>query len=496
MALNENIRIKQIQAGTDTYELSARYILTASNTEKSYEDILELIGEKAGIVVLDSLPAANATTYAQYKSNLVLVPASSATASNVKDEYVIVRSGTSGSYQYSWEIVGSTYVDLSNYWKIGDQYDDAALSAGAHTHTVTGSVTVPTVTVDKTKKLGLSPSSTSLHNYSGTTTKLVTSSLTPVGGTTTVATSTGSSEIGFVRSVSSADSTSTGAIKYVDSVGATTLTGTKTFNTDAIKDVTLSASATSTDGPEYLQSGSLSGTTSFNTDAIKDVTLSASTTSTDGPSYLQDASLTGGSAGSAAATAAAFNSASVDSNGVLSFGTSNFATSGITGVSMPTLSKTTRYMKKEVTNASKSSVSFSGTTKYMKRATTSAGTGTVGISSGTITTKYLSAPTSTADIPTLGSATVATAGTSVTFATGSTSATGSGADVLSALNESAAVSVLTGVTLSEDTSNTGPVIEHVTTGTTSSSLTNGSAASAGAHTHNVKPQATNKHASA
>lgn len=494
MALNTNTRIKQIEAGADTYELSARYLLTASNLEKSYEDILDLIGEKAGIVVLDSLPEANATTYAQYKNNLVLVPAAQSTTGNVKDEYVITRSGTSGSYQYAWELVGSTSVDLSNYWKLGDQYDEAALSAGAHTHTVTGSVTVPTVSVDKTKKLGLTPSSTSLHNYSGSTTKLATSTLTPVGGTTTVATSTGSSEIGFVRSVSSSATSSTGAISYVEAVGAPSLTGTKTFNTDAIKDVTLSASDTSTDGPAYLQGGSLSGTTSFNTDAIKDVTLSASTTSTDGPTYLQDASLSGGSAGTAASTAAAFNSASVDSNGVLSFGTANFATNGIVGVSLPTLSKTTRYMKRALTNAGKASVSFSGTTKYMKKATTSAGTGTVGISGGTVTTKYLSAPTSTADIPTLGSATVATAGSSVTYATGSTSATGTGAEVLNALNESEAISVMTGVTLSESTSNTGPVIEHVTTGTTSSALTNGAAASNGAHTHNVKPLAANKHA--
>ena len=49
--------------------------------------------------------------------------------------------------------------------------------------------------------------------------------------------------------------------------------------------------------------------------------------------------------------------------------------------------------------------------------------------------------------------------------------------------------------ISEDTANTGPVIEHVTTGTTSASLTNGSAASNGAHTHNVKPLAAKKHSS-
>ena len=493
MALNENIRIKQIQAGEDSYEISARYILTSGNVEKSYEDILELIGERAGIVVLNELPEANATAYAQYKSNLVLVPSASATVGNVKDEYVIMRTGTVGSYQYNWELVGSTSIDLSNYWQLGDQYDEAALSSGAHTHTVTGNTVVPTISVDKTKKLGLTPSTETLHNYSETSKKLETSTMTPVGGTTTVATDAGSQEIGYVTGVTSSGTSSTGAIPYVDSVGNTTLTGTKTFNTDAIKDVTLSASTVSTDGPTYLQDGSLTGTTSFNTDAIKDVSLSASTTSTDGPTYLQDATLTGGSTGSAATTAAAFNSASVDSNGVLSFGTSNFATNGVTGVEFPTLSKTTRYMKRSLTNAGKENVEFSGTVRYMKKNTTSAGTGTVGISSGSVTTKYLSAPTSTADIPTLGSATVATAGDSVTYATGSTSVNGGGATVVESISEGAGVAAWTGAVITEDVNNIGPINEHATTGTTNSPLVDGTAASSGAHTHDVKPMAANKH---
>lgn len=489
MALNENIRIKQIQAGTDSYEISARYILTSSNVEKSYEDILDLIGEKAGVVILQSLPQANAESYATYKNNLVLVPARSSTTSNAKDEYVIVRTGTTGNYTYYWEQVGTTQIDLDNYWKLGDQYNGAALSSGAHTHTVSGTVTVPTIAVDKTKKLGLSPDTQSLSTYDSTSTKLVTTTLTPVGGTTTVATNTGHDEISYVSAVASEAQTSTGAITYVESVAATTLTGTKTFNTDAIKNVELSASATSTDGPLYVQDASLGGTTTFNTDAIKNVELSASGTSTDGPVYIQEASLSGGSAGSAAATASAFNSASVDNNGVLSFGTGTFATSGLTGVAMPTLNTTPKYMKVTKTNASTADVTLSTTPKYMKATKTNASTGTVGISSGVPTTKYLKTTTTSADIPTLGSATVATAGSDITYATGATSTSGTGADVISAVTPGTAYNVWVGATITENTTNAGPVIEHTTTSTASASLTNGSAASAGAHTHDVKPEA-------
>ena len=92
----------------------------------------------------------------------------------------------------------------------------------------------------------------------------------------------------------SSNTTATDGIKYVESVShtAASLTGTKTFNTDAIKDVMLSASTTSTDGPAYVESvthtaATLSGTTTFNTDAIKSVSLSASTKSTDGPAYVE-----------------------------------------------------------------------------------------------------------------------------------------------------------------------------------------------------------------
>ena len=96
------------------------------------------------------------------------------------------------------------------------------------------------------------------------------------------------------------NTTSTNGVKYLEDVShtAASLTGTKTFNTDAIKSVTLSASDESEDGPAYVESvshtaASLTGTKTFNTDAIKSVTLSESSTSADGPQYIK--SVSGGS---------------------------------------------------------------------------------------------------------------------------------------------------------------------------------------------------------
>lgn len=129
---------------------------------------------------------------------------------------------------------------------------------------------------------------------SGTAVKAITA----VGGDGTATVLTGvkaSSSEDFLVSLTNgsgsltSNTTSTNGITYVESVthSAASLTGTKTFNTDAIKNVTLSASTTSSDGPKYIEdvthtAASLTGTTTFNTDAIKTVEIAASETRVDG----------------------------------------------------------------------------------------------------------------------------------------------------------------------------------------------------------------------
>lgn len=62
-------------------------------------------------IPVDALPTASADT--MYK--LYLVPSTNPQAGNVKDEYITIRSGSVGNYSYSWELIGSTAIDLSGY---------------------------------------------------------------------------------------------------------------------------------------------------------------------------------------------------------------------------------------------------------------------------------------------------------------------------------------------------------------------------------------------
>lgn len=61
-------------------------------------------------VVSQTLPNASADTM----NKIYLVP-NGGTSGNAKDEYVTVRSGSAGSYSYTWEKLGTTEIDLSGY---------------------------------------------------------------------------------------------------------------------------------------------------------------------------------------------------------------------------------------------------------------------------------------------------------------------------------------------------------------------------------------------
>ena len=61
-------------------------------------------------VVAQSLPAASAETM----HKIYFIP-NGGSAGNTKDEYITVRSGSAGSYTYTWEQIGTTEIDLSGY---------------------------------------------------------------------------------------------------------------------------------------------------------------------------------------------------------------------------------------------------------------------------------------------------------------------------------------------------------------------------------------------
>lgn len=276
------------------------------------------------------------------------------------------------------------------------------------------------------------------HNHEVTTAAVLTG-VKPSGTDTFIKTISGGG--GSLTS----NTTATDGIKYIDSVthSAASLTGTKTFNTDAIKDITLSASTTNTDGPAYVESvthtaATLGGTKTFNTDAIKSVTLSASTTNTDGPKYVESISgsapsLTGdktfvktqgtfsagttpvssaapthtstksGSSSGTTGTIASYSAGVLTINTTVDSGSHTHTYDKATGITL------TRGTAPSLGNATTGTVgisggSYSATTKYMKPTGTAASTGTVSISGGSINpvTKYMKKTNTAASTGTVG----------------------------------------------------------------------------------------------
>lgn len=149
------IPIKVVDIGGYIHELLAKYIQDGNGNPKTWADI-EAAAAEAGVSFksLSVLPTADATAYATYRKTVVFIPSSNPGTQNIKDEYIIQRDGEEGSYTYRWEQIGSTEVDLSDYLQKGVTYIAAAQSNGDHSHTVT----VPTISVDKTNKLGATAS--------------------------------------------------------------------------------------------------------------------------------------------------------------------------------------------------------------------------------------------------------------------------------------------------------------------------------------------------
>ena len=80
----------------------------------SKDEVNQLIGELSSLrfEVADSLPEATAATLGA----IYLVPGSSPTIQNIKDEYITLKRTEGGVDTYYWELIGSTAVDLSNYF--------------------------------------------------------------------------------------------------------------------------------------------------------------------------------------------------------------------------------------------------------------------------------------------------------------------------------------------------------------------------------------------
>ena len=127
--------VSKLTIGSDTYylkDLDVRAILDTFNDDivtgalgtvsetnklvysqniKSYVDSTIAAYSNLNVVVVNELPTASAETM----GSIYLVPADTTSAQNIKDEYITIRTGSSPDYVYSWEQIGSTEIDLSNY---------------------------------------------------------------------------------------------------------------------------------------------------------------------------------------------------------------------------------------------------------------------------------------------------------------------------------------------------------------------------------------------
>ena len=431
------IKIRKLQSGNTTYYYAAKALLDEGNVERSYEDIIELINDLKRIgfkvVKLNELPEANAANFNLYEYNIVLVDdASSLTGACT--EYVILRSGKEGSYAYRWEKIGTTSSDLTDYLTYNLQYNNAALSAGSHKHTVT----VPTVTKTTTNlsasvgnvAVGANGTAAVVKSYPGVSSKLVTATIVPAVANGTASKATAGTAVTYGNA----------NVGTAVSVG-TSLGGTKTFVTSAIKSATLDVVTTAAEGYQAVVTGAtmptLGGTKTF---------------------------VTGVNTGTAASW-----SAQVSNDGVLSFNWTANTPSTSAGTGTVSL------------NAG------SATTKYIKVNTANASTGTVTLNTTSITPA--AASTSKITPYTFTDVSVAKVGTGVTVATGALASDGAGSSVLTGLGTASTATVLTGVKVSTQptvtlvSGATGDV-EVVSAVTVNSTTANTS--ETGAHTHNVK----------
>lgn len=244
-------------------------------------------------------------------------------------------------------------------------------------------------------------------------------------------------------------------IPFVTSISSTGASGTSTSG--FLKSInggsgSLTSNDTSTDGIAYISgvshtAASLTGTKTFNTDAIKSVALSASTTSTDGPAYV--ASISGGSAVSKTTKYMKFSAGSTPITASVSNGVLTLASGTAPSMNFNTGTSTDTPYISSVSGGS----AVSATTRYMKVTPTAATTGTVGISGGSIstTTKYLHHTHTGASAGTTASAITAVSGGTTTATThylahGHTAASaGSTGSAVTGVTSNGTATVLTGV---------------------------------------------------
>lgn len=108
--LQQSIPIVSLANGVSYSSVSVNGTTANFYTKDQVDSLLDAINA-FDYVVASSLPTASADT--MYK--IYLIPSADPQTQNAKDEYITIRSGSAGSYSYTWEQIGSTAIDLTGY---------------------------------------------------------------------------------------------------------------------------------------------------------------------------------------------------------------------------------------------------------------------------------------------------------------------------------------------------------------------------------------------
>lgn len=111
-----------------------------SQTIKAYVDSAIKVG--VTVVKVNELPTATAET----EGKIYIKPQNVAHTSDIFEEYITIDNSAEAETRYTWEKIGDTSIDLSNYYnkdEIDDMFDE--LGAMAHANTASGTVAGQTI---------------------------------------------------------------------------------------------------------------------------------------------------------------------------------------------------------------------------------------------------------------------------------------------------------------------------------------------------------------
>ena len=114
------------------------YYLKTETYSKAEVDALVAAIQQFRLIAVNTLPTASAETL----NKIYLVPSSNPQTQNVKDEYITLVVEEQGTTTYSWECIGSTEVNLTNYYTKSqtDSAITAAINAALADYSTTSQV--------------------------------------------------------------------------------------------------------------------------------------------------------------------------------------------------------------------------------------------------------------------------------------------------------------------------------------------------------------------